>query len=170
MKYRYVTRTLLVLSLAAGVCLSARAQYPGGGTAGGGAMPGTTYNGGKGYGSGAAIGIGVGAAAAVAGIALYIHHKHSLKKKEASISGCTRVADHRATLLDDQDKRVYSLANTGDFLKGGERVELSGYKSTDGSGTRVFTVQSLVNDWGSCRSQASLRPEVGSAPDQAGQR
>ncbi len=133
-------------------------------------MPGTTYNGGKGYGNGAAIGIGVGAAAAVAGIALYIHHKHSLKKKEASISGCTQVSEHRATLLDERDKRVYSLENTGEYLKTGERVELAGYASTDSSGARVFTVQSLTNDWGSCRSQASLRPELGSAPDQAGQR
>ena len=132
-------------------------------------MPGTTYTN-TGYGHGAAIGIGVGAAAAVAGIALYVHHKHALKKKEASISGCTRIADHRATLLDEKDKRVYSLANTGEFLKSGERVELAGYASTDSSGSRIFTVQSLTNDWGSCGSDLSFQAEPALGVAQGGQR
>jgi hypothetical protein len=170
MNLRYLTRMLMVLFLATGVAMTASAQYTGGGTAGGGTMPGTTYNNGSGYGHGAAIAVGVGAAAAVAGIVLYVHHKHSVKASRASISGCTQVADHRAILLDDTDKRVYSLANTGEYLKTGERVDLAGYKSTDSSGTRVFTVQSLVNDWGSCRSQATLLPERTLSSGQGGQR
>lgn len=167
MNLRNITRMVLVLVLATGVSTTAWAQYTGGGT--GGSMPGTTYNNG-GYGHGAAIGIGAAAAAAVVGIALYVHHKHSVKEARASVSGCTQISNQRVSLMDDKNKRVYSLANAGEYLKTGERVELAGYTSTDRSGAHVFTIQSLTKDWGSCVSEASLQLQPTAGYAHGGQR
>ena len=112
------------------------------------------------YGNGAKIGIGVGVAAAVVGIALYVHHKRSMKNKaapfHASVVGCTQVANDGATLLDEKEKKVYSLVAAGMDLKSGERVELTGNKAVDSSGKRIFTVQTLTRNLGFCGAETAL--------------
>ena len=113
-----------------------------------------------GYSHGAAIGIGVGAAAAVVGIVLYVHHKHSKENKatpfHASVVGCTRIAGDGMTLLDEKEKKVYSLVAAGMDLKSGELVELTGNETADSSGKRIFRVQTLTKHFGPCGTEAAL--------------
>ena len=114
-----------------------------------------------GYGHGAAIGIGVGVAAvAVVAIALYVRHRHSMKNKatpfHASVVGCTQVANDGAALLDEKEKKVYSLVAAGMDLKSGERVELTGNEAVDSSGKRIFTVQTLTRSLGFCGAETVL--------------
>lgn len=114
-----------------------------------------------GYGKGKAIGIGVGVAAAVVGITLYVRHKRSMKNKaapfQASVVGCTQLANDGATLLlDEKEKKVYSLVAAGMDLKSGERVELTGNKAVDSSGKRIFTVQTLTRNLGFCGAETAL--------------
>ena len=106
------------------------------------------------YGHGAAIGAGVGIAVGVVAIALYVHHKHSMQNKtapdHASVVGCTQVANNGVTLLDEKDKKVYSLVAAGMDLKSGERVELTGKEVVDSAGKRIFTVETLSRNLGFC--------------------
>ena len=114
-----------------------------------------------GYGSGKAIAIGAGVAVAVVAVALYVRHTRSTKNKttpfHASVVGCTQVANDGATLLlDEKEKKVYSLVAEGMDLRSGERVELKGNKAVDSSGKRIFTVQTLTRNLGFCGAETAL--------------
>ncbi len=114
-----------------------------------------------GYGSGKAIAIGAGVAVAVVAVALIVRHNRSANKKatpfHASIVGCTKAASDGGTLLlDEREKKVYSLLAEGLDLKSGERLELIGNKAVDRSGKRIFTVQSLSRNMGFCGAKSAL--------------
>jgi hypothetical protein len=162
MTMRSLRRLFLVVSLCVGVSIPALAQtYPGGtGTGSGTGSTTGTYTS-KSYGNGAAIGIGVGAAAAAVGIALYVHHKHSMKANHATVIGCTQVAGEQTTLLDEKEKKVYSLTDAGSSLMSGERVELAGEKSMDSSGKRIFKVRTMTRNLGPCGAEMSLQSGPG---------
>lgn len=140
----------LLLCLA--VCGTASAQYGGGGTGGTGSMgSGSTGTPAYSYGNGKAIGIGVGVAAGAAvGVALLIHHRHAVARSEASVIGCTQSMFSGITLKNEKDDQTYTILSSGTPLQPGERVELKGVASEEGSGTHVFHVRSLVNNYGAC--------------------
>ena len=161
MSMRYLFRFVLGVAMAVSVAGFARAQcaYPPCSPTDPTVSLGSAPSGG--YGHGAAIGIGVGVAVSVVAIALYVHHKNSKKNKatpfHSSIVGCTQVANDRATLLlDEKEKKVYSLVAAGMDLKSGERVELTGNKAVDSSGKRIFTVQTLTRNLGFCGAETAL--------------
>ena len=162
MSMRYLFRFVLGVAMTVSVAGFARAQcaYPPCDPNNSTVSLGSAPNGGGGYGHGAAIGIGVGVAVAVVGIALYVHHKNSKKNKaapaHASVVGCTQVANDGVTLLDEKEKRVYSLVAAGMDLKSGERVELTGNEAVDSSGKRIFTVQTLTRNLGFCGAETVL--------------
>ncbi len=139
-------RTFLLLLLCLFLPAIAFAQAPYGGTGTSGTGTGGTSTGS--YGSGAAIGIGVGAAAAV-GIAILALHGH------ASMVGCVQSASEGNALVDEKDKRSYSLAGSSMSLKPGQRVEVKGKKTKDSSGNRVFQVQKVARIYGSCNGESA---------------
>lgn len=159
MSLRYLFRFVLGVVLTASVAGFARAQcqYPPCSPT----DPTQSLGSAPSYGNGAKIGIGVGVAAAVVGIALYVRHTRSAKNKttpfHASVVGCTQAANNGATLLlDEKEKKVYSLVVAGMDLKSGERVELTGNKAVDSSGKRIFTVQTLTRNLGFCGAETAL--------------
>jgi hypothetical protein len=153
MRLRYWCRIVLGVALTVSGAGFARAQcpYPPCSPTNPGVSLGSAP---KSYGHGAAIGAGVGIAVGVAAIALYVHHKHSMQNKaahpSASIVGCTQVANNGVTLLDEKDKKVYSLVAAGMDLKSGERVELTGNETVDRAGKRIFTAETLSRNLGFC--------------------
>jgi hypothetical protein len=146
------------------VCLAmsaaASAQYGGGGTGGTGTGGGSTGSGGYtappgGYGSGKAIGIGVGAAAgaAVAVVLLVRHHHHTSSQTQTQtyVTGCTQSIQDKISLTNEKDNQTYSIATDSKSLKAGERLALRGVVvPTEGSGTPVLQMQSLIKDYGAC--------------------
>ncbi len=163
MSLRYLFRFALVVAMTVSVAGFARAQcaYPPCDPTDPTVSLGSPPTSGGGYGKGKAIGIGVGVAAAVVGITLYVRHKRSMKNKaapfQASVVGCTQVANDGATLLlDEKEKKVYSLVAAGMDLKSGEQVELTGNKAVDSSGKRIFTVQTLTRNLGFCGVESAL--------------
>ena len=127
-----VIRFAIGISLALVMAGPAFAQYPG-------AM-GTTPS----YGSGKAIGIGVGAAAAGAGVLyLALHHGNS-------VTGCVQSENDGLNLVSDKDKKSYRLLPGEADLLPGERVELRGKKSQDGTTGQSFQPKKLVKNLGAC--------------------
>jgi hypothetical protein len=154
---RRFAKILGALLLCFAVCGTASAQYGGGSTGGtggagnmGSGATGTTpaYS----YGNGKAIGIGVGVAAGAAvGVALLIHHHRAAARSEASVIGCTQSMFSGITLKNEKDDQTYTILPGDTPLQAGERVELKGVASEDGSaGTHVFHVRSVVNNYGTC--------------------
>jgi hypothetical protein len=105
--------------------------------------PGTM--GSPGYGSsGKAIGIGVGAAAGGAGLLYLVMHHHG------SLEGCVSQSAGKFNLTDGKGKTYSLLADPGD-VKPGERLQLSGKKSTGVDGVSTFEVKKVLKDKGSCQ-------------------
>jgi hypothetical protein len=154
MRSHYLVRLTQTIVLCAAISATAFAQYGGGGMGSGAGAGGYTPPKG-GYSSRAALGIGVGVAAAVAGIVLYVHHRHHGVQPQASLVGCTQSAQNGFTLTSENDHQTYSLVADSADLKADERVELSGQKTKDHSGTRSFHVLNIVEDYGAC-SQGSV--------------
>ncbi len=152
MRSHFLVRLAQCIVLCAAISATAFAQYGGGGTGATGSGAGTAgYTLPKGgYSSGAAIGIGVGVAAAVAGIVLYARHRHHAAQPHASLVGWTQSAHDGFTLTNEKDHQTYSLVADNAVLKAGERVELSGQKSKDASGSRTFHVQNIMENYGAC--------------------
>lgn len=158
---RSFARILGVLALCLAVCGVASAQYGGGA---GGMGSGATGNAnGYSYGSGKAIGVGVGVAAGAAvGIALLVHHRHAEARSEASVIGCTQSMFNGISLKNEKDDQTYTIVSSGTPLKPGERVELKGVMADEDSGTHVFRVRSLVNNYGACGpASAALSKSAG---------
>ncbi len=139
-------RTFLLLLLCMFLPAIAFAQYGGGGTTGTGT--GGTSTGSGSYGSGAAIGIGLGVATAV-GIAISALHNHG------SMVGCVQSSGDGIALVDEKEKRSYSLAGSSTSLKAGQRVGVKGKKTKDSSGSRVFQVQKVARIYGSCNEESA---------------
>ena len=160
MSLRYLFRFALGVALTVSVAGFARAQcqYPPCDPNNSSVSLGSAPS--DGYGNGAKIGIAVGVTAAVVGIALYVHHRNSKKSKAApfhsSVVGCTQFANDRMTLLDEKEKKVYSLVAAGMEVKSGERVELTGNKAVGDSGKRIFTAHTLTRNLGFCGAKTAL--------------
>jgi hypothetical protein len=92
--------------------------------------------------------------AAAGGVALLVHHRHHAAQPQASLIVCTQSAQDGFTLTSEKDHQTYSLIADSADLKAGERVELSGQKTKNHSGSRTFHVQNIVADYGGC-SQGS---------------
>jgi hypothetical protein len=157
---RWLVRFTGIATLCLAMSAAASAQYGGGGTGGTGTGGGSTGSGGYtappgGYGSGKAIGIGVGAAAgaAVAVVLLVRHHHHSSSQTQTQtyVTGCTQSTQDKITLTNEKDSQTYSIVTDSKSLKAGERLALKGVVvPTEGSGTPVLQMQSLIKDYGAC--------------------
>ena len=157
---RWSVRFTGIATLCLAMSAAASAQYGGGGTGGTGTGGGSTGSGGYtappgGYGSGKAIGIGVGAAAgaAVAVVLLVRHHHHTSSQSQTQtyVTGCTQSIQDKISLTNEKDNQTYSIATDSKSLKAGERLALRGVVvPTEGSGTPVLQMQSLIKDYGAC--------------------
>jgi hypothetical protein len=148
-----------ILLVCLAVSATASAQYGGGGGTGGtgGTGSGGTGTGSYSSGNGKAIGIGVGAAAgAVVGIALLVHHHHVAERSQASVIGCTQTEANGMSLMNENDNETYTILSAGTPVQPGERVELKGVASDDGSGTHVFKVSHLVKSYGTCGAASAV--------------
>jgi hypothetical protein len=96
------------------------------------------------------------AAGAAVGIALLVHHHHAAARSEASVIGCTQSVLNGLSLKNEKDDRTYMILAKGSSLQPGERVELKGAVAKEGSGTPAFRVQSLVQNYGTCGSNAAV--------------
>lgn len=94
--------------------------------------------------SGKAIGIGVGAAAGGAGL-LYLVMRH-----HGSLEGCVSQSAGNFSLTDAKGKTYSLLAESSD-VKPGERLQLSGKKSTTTDGASAFEVKKVLKDKGACQ-------------------
>ena len=131
------TRLVVAVSLVFGISATALAQYGGGG----GSSSGGTYSSG-GYKSSTGIAIGAGAAAGVAIAYLALH--------KTSVVGCVESSTDGVKLMNEKDRKTYSLAPGSEDLKPGQRVELKGKKTKESSGKLSFQVQKLAKDYGAC--------------------
>jgi hypothetical protein len=158
---RWLVRFTGIATLCLALSAAASAQYGGGGSGGtGGTGSGSTGSGGYtapsgGYGSGKAIGIGVGAAAgaAVAVVLLVRHHHHTSSQAQTQtyVTGCTQSIQDKISLTNEKDNQTYSIVTDSKSLKAGERLALKGVVvPTEGSGTPVLQMQSLIKDYGAC--------------------
>lgn len=97
------------------------------------------------------VGIGAGIAAVGAGIGIAIyaaaHHKHRL-------NGCAIVTPTGLTLMNRGDRQAYGLVGEISEIQQGDRVRVSGKKSTgNGKMPRQFLVEKLERDYGACGVQ-----------------
>ncbi len=132
-------RATVMLTLLALIPATAIAQYGGGMGGGTGPYPAGTH---PSYGSKGAVIGGVAGGAAGAGLLYFA------LRNRATLTGC--VGGDGDKLVNEKDNRTYTLANKGDALRPGERVEVRGKKTKDESGEPVFQVHKMTKDLGSC--------------------
>lgn len=154
MRSHFLLRLVQVSVLCAAVSATALAQYGGGTGSGITSTPYTAPSGG--YGNGKAIGIGVGVAAAVVGIALYVHHRHKAAKPHASLNNWSQPAQNWVRVTNVKDYRNYSEVALKPDLTIGERVDLTGKETQDGSGKKTFQVQKLAKDYGPLKTETAV--------------
>ena len=161
MRSKWLTVAAGVLLVCLAVSGTASAQYGGGGSGGSGSSgSGTSASGGYGSSNGKAIGIGVGAAAAaVVSIALYVHHRHNAanaaRSQASHLIGCTQSEISGISLKNENDEQIYLIISSGNPLKIGQRVELTGVITDQGPGARTFRVQGPIRNYGSCSATAA---------------
>ncbi len=163
MVQRNLIRLVLPFLLCMTIAATASAQYGGGGSMGSTGTTSGYSNGGYSSHTGLAIGVAAAAAGAV-GLIYYLHHKHAQAKNStgyrqtttSSLAGCTAATEGGLVLVDQKEKRTYSLVGASPTLSAGERIEMTGQKSIDPSGNRIFRVQSLVANEGSCKPDSGL--------------
>lgn len=139
---RKVLRTIITVSLIAGISSLASAQY-----GGGGGMPGSpTYTPHGSYSNkGAIIGGIAGGAALIGGLVYWKMHRR------AKLQGC--LTGNGDKLVADKDKQTYDLTNKqSETLKPGEHVELLGKMAKDGPS---FEVHKMNKDLGTCTATAA---------------
>jgi hypothetical protein len=83
----------------------------------------------------------VGVALAVGITLLILHEKH----KTAEITGCVASGATGMTVMDEKDKRVYSLSGDPVGVKPGDRIVLEGRRRGI-----IFDVRSVIKDFGVC--------------------
>ena len=133
-------RATVMLTLLALIPATAIAQYGGGMGGGMGPYPAGTH---PSYGSKGAVIGGVAGGAAGAGLLYFA------LRNRATLTGC--VGGDGDKLVNEKDNRTYTLANKGEALRPGERVEVRGKKTKkDESGEPVFQVHKMTKDLGSC--------------------
>ncbi len=163
MVQRISVRLVLPFLLCMTIASTASAQYGGGSSMGSSSTTSGYSNGGYGSHTGVAIGVAAAAAGAV-GLIYYLHHKHAQAKNStgyrqttrSSLVGCTAASNGGMVLADQKDKRADSLLGASPALSAGAGVEITGRKSLDPSGNRVFRVQNLLTDVGPCKPDSGL--------------
>ena len=96
--------------------------------------------------NGAIFGGIAAAAAAVAVVAYLVIHQSSKKR---TITGCVSTAGNGLSLLDEKDKRAYSLSGSTDGVRPGERMTLRVVKA--GGKPLVWKTNAVVKDFGVCQ-------------------
>jgi hypothetical protein len=152
---KWIAKVAGVLLLCLALSAAASAQYGGGGGMGGSGGSGSSGTGttnGYGSGNGKAVGIGAGvAAAAVVGVVLLVHHHHAAEKSsQASLLGCTQHDSHGISLTNENDNQSYALIPGSTLLQPGDRLELKGVMTDEGSTTHAFRVNYIVKNYGAC--------------------
>jgi hypothetical protein len=94
------------------------------------------------YGMGQALGIAAGVAVVVGVVYLVVHERHT-------ITGCVQAVDGTSTLVDEKEKRKYTLI--GSALQTGERLKLRGKRVKENDGNLTFRVERITNDYGACK-------------------
>jgi hypothetical protein len=130
----------LFLSLPQQPALAQRPQYVGG-------IPGAT--------PGRVTGIALGLAGVSAGITIGVY---AVVKHNHSVTGCARSSADGVELTSESDKQTYALIGEVAGIKSGNRVRVSGKKSTDKSAdTHQFLVQKVSKDFGACEAVSQVR-------------
>jgi hypothetical protein len=104
----------------------------------------------SGYPSGGVIVAGAAAVvAAVVVVAVVIVHKKSRKK---TITGCVNSGANGLSLVDERDKRTYTLSGNTVDIKPGDRVTLQGKeaKPKDKNGILNWETSKKAKDLGAC--------------------
>jgi hypothetical protein len=90
----------------------------------------------------------VSAGVAVGVTFLILHEKH----KPSKITGCVSAGATGMDVMDESDKRTYSLAGNPPGAKPGERMTLEGKRRKDGGKMPVFEARSVIKDLGACHA------------------
>ncbi len=149
MRLRMLIRIVTGLTLGTVVAASAFAQYGGGGTGGTGSGTGGYTPPKGGYSSSTGIAIGAAAAAGVAVAVLALHYR-------GTVEGCVEPSSNGLKLLNEKDKKTYSLEANNLGLKAGEMVKVRGKKEKGSAGQPAFQAKKLVKNLGSCKQEAAL--------------
>jgi hypothetical protein len=105
----------------------------------------------SGYPSAGAIVGGIAAvAAAVVIIAVVVIHKSTSKR---TITGCVSTGGNGLSIVDDKDKKSYSIAGNTTGIQPGERVTLQGkkIKTQDNGKALVWKTKQITQDYGVCQ-------------------
>ena len=94
--------------------------------------------------SGAQVAGAIAGLAGVTGLILYF----TLRKP--AIVGCVHSAEGTTSLVDERNKRTYTLAGDHVSLKAGERVKLKGKKLKEKDGRFTFSVKTVDKNYGAC--------------------
>ena len=86
-------------------------------------------------------------------LAVYLAYRMDHPKGEASVAGCTTLANGEMALTEDGTQTLYLLTPARKNVKAGERVVLRGKKNHNASGGNVFHVRKVVKDDGRCEAQ-----------------
>ena len=89
----------------------------------------------------------VSVAIAVGVTLLILHEKH----KTSPITGCVASEAGRLSLIDDKDKRVYTLSGDPAGIKPGDRMTLEGKRRQERGKTPIFESHSVTRDFGACQ-------------------
>jgi len=96
---------------------------------------------------------GIAAGGALIGVGVYYAVKHA-----HSVTGCARSGPDGLKMTSESDKKTYALIGDVAGIKSGNRVRVSGKKSTDKSaGTSQFLVEKVSKDLGPCEAGSQVK-------------
>jgi len=99
--------------------------------------------------AGRQIEVGIVAVSVVVGVLvafLIVHYTH----KKSAITGCVTSGANGLSLIDEKDKRTYTLSGDPVGVKPGDRMTLEGKRKHTGK-TLVFEARSVTKDFGACQ-------------------
>lgn len=101
----------------------------------------------QGISQGQAIGIfaAIAAVGAAIGVTVYVLVRHT-----PSITGCAAASGDGMSLVTEGDRQTYALSGDISTIKAGERVRVSGKKTKDKTGNRLFVVNKVGKSYGAC--------------------
>jgi hypothetical protein len=92
----------------------------------------------------------LGAAAGVLAVTLLVVYLIN-HERQASVTGCVQSAGDKSTLINETDKRNYTLVGVGaNQVSPGSRVTLKGKRIRQPDGSAALRVKSVVNNAGAC--------------------
>ncbi|MGB6686252.1 MAG: hypothetical protein WBE76_00250 [Terracidiphilus sp.] len=106
--------------------------------------------------SGEVIGAAVGIAAVIAVgtvVLVDVHQSHH------TIKGCVTSGPNGLEVLNDKDKKTYTLTGVTANVKVGDVIQVHGSKEKkDSAGNRDFVVEKLGRDYGQCKVESASAP------------